>query len=82
MERLHLVTPAGKVHSGVAAIVHALETVPLIGQIVLLYNLPGVRQLLDGLYEIVAAHRYRIMGKAIAAGECEGGMCALHFPIK
>ena len=79
MERLHLVTPAGKVYGGVEAIVHALETVPLIGQLTLLYYIPGVRQLLDVFYEFVAAHRYRIMGKAIAAGECDGGTCAVHF---
>jgi hypothetical protein len=29
---------------------------------------------------LVAANRYRIMGKAIAAGECEGGDSALHLP--
>ena len=37
------------------------------------------RQALDLLYRVVAANRYRILGKAVAAGECEGGTCTLHF---
>ncbi len=82
MERLHLVTPAGHVHGGVEALVAALATVPLIGPLASIYFVPGLHQLLDRLYELVAAHRYRIMGKAVAAGECDGGTCALHFHPK
>src|SRR5262249_7147410 len=79
MERLHLVAPDGRVFAGVEAIVRAVMTRRVLGTIALLYYVPGLRQLLDGLYRIVAANRYRIMGKAVAAGQCEGGTCALHF---
>jgi predicted DCC family thiol-disulfide oxidoreductase YuxK len=79
MQRLHLVAPDGRVFAGVEAIVRALATRPLLGRLALLYFVPGLRQLLDGLYKVIAAHRYRLMGRAVAAGECEGGTCSIHF---
>jgi len=78
MERLHLVTPDGRVFGGVEAIARAVLTRPVLGKAALLYFVPGLRQLLDGLYRIIAANRYRLMGKAVASGYCEGGTCALH----
>jgi predicted DCC family thiol-disulfide oxidoreductase YuxK len=79
MERLHLVAPDGRVFAGVEAIVRAAMTRPFLGVVALLYFVPGFRQLLHGLYRIVAANRYRLMGKAVGAGHCEGGTCALQF---
>ena len=38
-----------------------------------------VRLLCDLFYRLLAAYRYRLLGKAVAAGECDGGTCALHF---
>jgi len=80
MERLHLVAPDGRVFAGVEAIVRALATRPLLGRLAYLYFVPGLRQLFDGLYKVIAAHRYRLMGRAVAAGGCEGGTCSIHFP--
>src|SRR4051795_13453425 len=59
MERLHLVAPDGRVFAGVEAIVRALATRPLLGRLAFLYFVPGLRQLLDGAYKVIAAHRYR-----------------------
>ena len=80
MRQMYLVTPAGRVYGGFEAAVQALATRPLLGLLARGYYLPGVRQLCDLVYRLVAANRYRLMGKAVAAGECEDGTCALHFP--
>jgi predicted DCC family thiol-disulfide oxidoreductase YuxK len=79
MERLHLVRPDGRVFGGVEAIVHALATIPIAGRLAYLYYLPGLRWLLDHVYELIAANRYRILGRVVAEGGCEGGTCALHL---
>jgi predicted DCC family thiol-disulfide oxidoreductase YuxK len=79
MQAMQLVTPDGRVYYGAEAVARALTTRRVLGWLAYLYYLPGLRQLLDGLYARIAANRYRIMGKAVAAGECEGGTCALHF---
>jgi predicted DCC family thiol-disulfide oxidoreductase YuxK len=80
MQAMQLVTPTGQVYSGFEAAVQAVATRPVLGWLAYSYYLPGLRQLLDALYAVVAANRYRIMGRAVAAGECEGGTCRLHFP--
>jgi predicted DCC family thiol-disulfide oxidoreductase YuxK len=80
MKAMQLVTPDGHVYSGFEAAVRAFATRRLTGWVAYLYYVPGLRQLLNWLYAKVAANRYRIMGKAVAAGECEGGTCALHLP--
>lgn len=79
MQRLYLVTPDGRIFGGVEAIVQALATRRVLGRLAYLYYVPGLRQLLDLLYKIVAANRYRLLGRAAAGGRCEGGTCALHF---
>lgn len=79
MRQMFLVTPQGRVYGGFEAAVQALATRPVLGWLARAYYLPGVRQLCDLVYRIIAANRYRILGKAVAAGECEGGTCALHF---
>jgi predicted DCC family thiol-disulfide oxidoreductase YuxK len=78
MERLHLVAPDGRVFGGVEAIVQALATRGVLGRLAYLYYLPGLRWLLDRLYKLIAANRYRLLGRAVAAEQCEGETCALH----
>lgn len=80
MRQLHLVTPDGRVYGGFEAAVQALVTRPLLGLLARAYYLPGLRQLCDALYRRIAANRYRILGKAVAAGACDGGTCSLHLP--
>ncbi|HXG11423.1 MAG TPA: DUF393 domain-containing protein [Gemmataceae bacterium] len=79
MRQMILVTPDGRVFGGFEAVVQALATRPVLGWIARLYYVPGVRLLCDLLYALVAANRYRILGRAGQGGECEGGTCALHF---
>jgi len=79
MERMYLVAPDGRVFGGAEAVARAVATLPVVGWVAFLYHVPGLRQLLDRLYRLIAANRYRIMGRAVAAGECEDGTCALHL---
>jgi predicted DCC family thiol-disulfide oxidoreductase YuxK len=78
MKQMYLVTSAGKVYGGFEAAVRALATRPILGRLAFAYYLPGVRFLCDYLYATIARHRYRILGKAVAAGDCADGTCALH----
>jgi predicted DCC family thiol-disulfide oxidoreductase YuxK len=78
MRQMYLVTPEGRVYGGFEAAVRALATRPVLGLLAWVYYLPGLRQLCDLVYRLIAANRYRLMGKAVAAGECEGGTCAMH----
>lgn len=71
---LQLVRPDGGVCSGAEAIAEALATRPLWRLVTWIYFVPGIRWLVDRLYEFVARNRYRIMGRA---GTCEGGACGL-----
>jgi protein-S-isoprenylcysteine O-methyltransferase Ste14/predicted DCC family thiol-disulfide oxidoreductase YuxK len=78
MRQMHLVNPEGKVFAGVEAAVRAVATRPLLGLFAYAYYLPGFRLACDLLYTQIAANRYRLLGKAVASGECPGGTCALH----
>jgi predicted DCC family thiol-disulfide oxidoreductase YuxK len=80
MKEMQLITPDGRVYHGFEAAVRALATRRILGMVAFVYYLPVVRQLCDLLYRFIAARRYRIMGRAVAAGECAGGTCALHLP--
>jgi predicted DCC family thiol-disulfide oxidoreductase YuxK len=80
MSAMQLVMPQGRIYHGFEAAVRAFATRRFLGPLAYLYYVPGLRHLLDFLYAKVAANRYHIMGKALAAGECDGGTCALHLP--
>ncbi|OAI39491.1 hypothetical protein AYO40_05690 [Planctomycetaceae bacterium SCGC AG-212-D15] len=77
MQAMCLITPKGRIYRGFEAAVRAVATRRLLKYIAYLYYLPGIRQLLDLIYRIIAANRYRIMGRTDEA--CEGGTCSLHF---
>jgi predicted DCC family thiol-disulfide oxidoreductase YuxK len=77
MKELKLVATSGRVYGGVQAVVHTLALRPA-GALAYGYYVPGIRLLLDGIYAAIAANRYRIMGKQVAAGECTES-CALHL---
>lgn len=78
MRAMHLVTPSGRVYEGFAAVAHAVATRPVVGLLAYAYYLPGIHMLCDVGYALVAANRYRIMGKKIEAGECSEA-CAVHL---
>jgi predicted DCC family thiol-disulfide oxidoreductase YuxK len=73
MKRIHVVTPAGAVYAGAEAIARVAMRVPIVGWLAWVYYVPGVRQLAEIAYGVVARYRYRF-GKS----ECEGGTCKLH----
>ncbi|GHG91243.1 DUF393 domain-containing protein [Comamonas sp. JC664] len=70
---LQLVLADGRVVEGLEAIVVALGRRPL-GALLRVYYLPGLRQLLDALYRLVARYRFRLAGR-----RCPDGHCAVHF---
>jgi protein-S-isoprenylcysteine O-methyltransferase Ste14/predicted DCC family thiol-disulfide oxidoreductase YuxK len=78
MRQMHLVNRDGKVFAGFEAAVQAVATRPLLGLFSYAYYLPGFRLACDLLYAQIAANRYRLLGKAVASGECPGGTCKLH----
>ena len=80
MRELVLVAPDGRAFGGMEGVARALATRPILGAAARLYYLPGLRQLLDTAYRVIARYRYLLMGRRVAAGECEGGSCALHVP--
>lgn len=79
LKQMYLVAPDGRLYAGFEAAVRAVATRRVLGWIAYLYYVPGIRQLCDLLYRWIAVHRYRLLGKAVAAGECEGDACAVHF---
>jgi protein-S-isoprenylcysteine O-methyltransferase Ste14/predicted DCC family thiol-disulfide oxidoreductase YuxK len=82
MRQMYLITADGRTFGGFEAAVRAVATRPVIGWIAYGYYLPGVRLLFDLIYALIAANRYRLMGKTVAAGDCDGGTCAVHFHPK
>lgn len=78
MEAMHLVTPGGRVYRGFEAVARSVATRRVLAPFALLYYIPGIRQACDALYALVARNRYRIMGRAVASGECTDA-CALHL---
>lgn len=72
-EAIQLVQSDGRVFEGAEAVVQALGRRPL-GKALFVYYTPGLRQLSDWLYGLIARYRFRIAGRA-----CPDGACAVHF---
>jgi predicted DCC family thiol-disulfide oxidoreductase YuxK len=70
---MQLVQADGRVVEGAEAIVQALGR-KVWGKLLYIYYVPGLRQLVDALYRVVARYRFRIAGRA-----CPDGACAVHF---
>jgi predicted DCC family thiol-disulfide oxidoreductase YuxK len=75
MDKMHIVTAAGRVFAGAEAFARIVATVPVVGLLAWLYYLPGLRQLADLAYSVIARHRYRLFGRSEA---CDTGTCHLH----
>ena len=82
MRAMQLVTRDGYIYCGVEAVVQALRGRAVLGRLLKLYYVPGLRQLADLGYRLIARYRYHILGRAVARGECDGGSCALHLHPK
>ena len=73
MKEMKLIDGRGRVYGGMEAAVRAVALRPW-WRFAYLYYVPGVRQLLDWIYRVIARNRYKLMGK------CDEGTCALHIP--
>lgn len=69
---MQLVAADGRVFSGAEAGARALRLRPALAPIGWLYFVPGVRQLADRGYAIIARNRYRL------GGTCDGDACGVH----
>ena len=69
-EAIQLVLPDGQIFGGAHAIARLLRQRPLLAPISWLYFLPGVRQLADGAYRIVARNRFRLRGAPCPTDAC------------
>lgn len=67
---LQLVLPDGTIRGGAAAVAGALRLRPALAPLGWLYHLPGLRQLLDTGYRVVARNRFRLGGGACADDAC------------
>jgi predicted DCC family thiol-disulfide oxidoreductase YuxK len=70
---LQLILPDGRRRSGAAAIAGALRLRPALAPLGWLYELPGLRPLIDAGYRVVARNRFRLGGAA-----CAGDACRVH----
>jgi predicted DCC family thiol-disulfide oxidoreductase YuxK len=78
MAALHLVDADGSVHTGAGAVVRALRIGrPLLGLLLLPYYVPGLRQLAEAGYRLVARHRYKLFGRKRIV--CSEEACEVHF---
>jgi len=72
---MQLVLPDGRVTAGAAAAARALALRPTLAPLAALYFVPGIRQLVDAAYRVVARNRFRLGGKV-----CTDEACRLHEP--
>jgi len=79
MQSMIVVAPDQRTWTGAEAFARVLMTRPILGKVAYLYYVPGLKHLADWIYGIVARHRYRIAGRAVAGGDCDSGACQLHF---
>jgi predicted DCC family thiol-disulfide oxidoreductase YuxK len=75
MKKLHVISPDGRVYSGAGAVARLFRTFRFIGWMTYVYYVPGIRQLVDLNYWLVAKYRYKLFGKT---QQCDGGTCHLH----
>ncbi len=74
MKRLHVVFPDGRVYAGAEAVTRVVAGIPVVGLPAYVYYVPGIRQLSEAVYDLVAKNRYKIAGR-----DCDGGTCKLHM---
>ena len=77
MKEIKLVVGNGKVLGGAHAIFYTLSLAPVFRFIRWIYPIPGIKQLFDRGYALVASNRYKIEGQ-----DCPTGTCAMPHPKK
>jgi predicted DCC family thiol-disulfide oxidoreductase YuxK len=83
MRKMHVVLPDGRVFAGAEGAARIALRLRFFGWLAMAYYLPGVRQLANLAYTLVARHRYRLFGRrssdARSSGQtCDGDTCHLH----
>jgi predicted DCC family thiol-disulfide oxidoreductase YuxK len=74
-QAMQLVLPDGRIAAGAEAAARALALRRPLAPLAALYFVPGVRQLADAAYRVVARNRFRLGGKV-----CTEQTCGLHEP--
>jgi predicted DCC family thiol-disulfide oxidoreductase YuxK len=75
IKRMHVVMPNGRIFAGAEAFARMLATLRWVGWAAWVYYVPGLRQLANVTYDIIARNRYRLFGRT---EDCEEGKCRLH----
>ena len=70
LDQMHVLTPAGRLYGGYAALRWLAWRVPLLCPLAPLLYLPGVAQLGDAAYRWVARHRFKLV-------PCQHGACQI-----
>ena len=70
---LQLIDADGRITSGAEAVARTLRLRPVLAPLAALYRLPGLRQLLDSVYRLVARRRF-----ALGGATCADDVCRLH----
>jgi predicted DCC family thiol-disulfide oxidoreductase YuxK len=77
MRQMQLVSRNGRVYGGAEAVARILiRGVPIVGLVAYFYYVPGVRQIANALYRMIAKYRYRIANEK---EPCTDGTCKLHM---
>ncbi len=74
-QAMQLVLPDGHIVAGAEAAARALGLRPSLAPLAAFYFVPGIRQIVDAVYRLVARNRFRLGGKV-----CADGTCQLHEP--
>ena len=69
-QAMQLVAADGRIWSGAAAAARALRLRPLLAPLGWLYEVPGLRQLFDRTYRLIAGSRRRARTPAISSSAC------------
>ncbi|MBX3358332.1 MAG: DUF393 domain-containing protein [Phycisphaeraceae bacterium] len=72
---IRLVRPDGRVFAGFEAVSRMLATRPLLRPIAMAYYIPGLRQVADASYRVIAANRHRLGGRVTGGASCDTGAC-------
>jgi predicted DCC family thiol-disulfide oxidoreductase YuxK len=74
MTKMHVILPSGRVVAGAEAAARIAAGVPIVGWLAYLYYVPGLRQLMERAYGLVAKNRYRLFGRT---RPCDSGSCSV-----
>ena len=77
MRAIHLIVPDGRVDVGAGALARTLATRGGLRRLAVVYYLPPIRQVCDGVYWLIARNRYRLVWGGGGGGRRRGGSSSL-----